>query len=85
MFLKIIREENGNQVESIYECTDIQITKRKDEMIFSLDRTLSGDNIAIVINGDKTRYIYLMNEHGKTIEYISWKAKTKPSCYKGGS
>lgn len=73
MFLKIVKETDKEQIENIYECNDIQITKRKDEVIFSLDRTTPQDNICIVVNGDTARYIYLMNEHGKTIEHMPWK------------
>ena len=73
MFLKIVSENSNEQVEKIYECTDIQITKRKEETIFSLDRV--SDNIAIVINGSERRYIYLMNKDGKTIEYFPWKVE----------
>ncbi len=75
MFLKIIKETDKEQIENIYECNDIQITKRKEGIIFSLDRTSPQDNIAIVVDGETTRFIYLMNDYGKTIDTIVWNNK----------
>ena len=74
MYLKIISETKEENIQNIYECDDIQITQRKAEMIFSLNRNGQyNENIAIVIDGEQPRSIYIMNKDGKTIERFAWK------------
>ena len=78
MFLKIVRETKEKNVQNIYECNDIQITRRKTEMIFSLNRNGQyNENIAIVIDGEQPRSIYIMNNDGKTIESLAWNVNIK--------
>ena len=74
MYLKIINETKEENIQNIYECDDIQITQRKAEMIFSLNRNGQyNENIAIIVDGEQPRSIYIMNKDGKTIERFAWK------------
>ena len=75
MFLVTIPEGKDGLEKSMYECNDFQLTQNKDGMIFSLNREGVGENIAVVINGETPRRIFIMNNAGKTIDRYYWKVK----------
>ena len=73
-----MNETKEEGVQNIYECDDIQIIQRKTGMIFSLNRNGQySENVAIVVNGEQPRAIYLMNSDGKTIDRFAWKCEWK--------
>jgi len=75
MFLVTIPEGKDGLEKSMYECNDFQLTQNKDGMIFSLNREGVGENIAVVINGETPRRIFVMSNTGKTIDRYYWKVK----------
>jgi hypothetical protein len=85
MIIKIKFEHENEQIEKVYECSDYQVTKQKDQLIFSLNREtyIPTDNIAIIIDGELPRRIYIINEAGKTVDTYYWQEKNRKNIKKG--
>lgn len=75
MFLVTESEELKVITKKWFECSDIQLTQESDRMIFSLDSNCPNKNIAIIINGDKPRKIYILSDSGINICQYMWKCK----------
>jgi hypothetical protein len=75
MIVKTISKNDGEVRESYFECKRFHKTQSSKGITFHLEGDLDRDNIHLEINGETPRWIYIMNNEGKTIDYIPWNMK----------